>query len=124
MSMKCRCGSDDRLSFDGNQIVRIADKKSHVCLDEDTSSKEEKQKQQEDRDEYLMKKQKEIIFGTKEESMISSYTKRENDILNEIENVLIEQDSSLKCNVAKLGMKMKIIYLGMSDSDKYGSCQE
>jgi len=56
----------------------------------------------------------------KEESMISSYTKRENRILDEIESVLIEQDYSLKGNVAKLGMKMKIIYLGMSSSDKYG----
>ena len=121
MSLKCRCGSDDRLSFDGNQIIRIADKKSHVCLDEDTSSKEEKQ---EDRDEYLKNKQKEIMLGTKEESMVASYIKRENNILNEIENVLIKQDYSLKDNVQKLGMKMKIIYLGMSDSDKYGSCQE
>lgn len=90
---KCRCGIKV-ISRDGT-IVNDVDGKPHKCF---TSEKE-----------IMLKSDN----PSKEESKISRYTKQEDDILNEMEMVLIERDSSLKINVAKLGMKLKIIYQSM-----------
>jgi len=53
------------------------------------------------------------------DSKVAKYTEGEILILDEIERVLIKQDPTLKNNVQKLGMKMKLIYQGIADSDKY-----
>ncbi len=33
-SMKCRCGSGDKIQFKDGKITRISDGKPHICLDE------------------------------------------------------------------------------------------
>jgi len=33
-SMKCRCGSGDKIKFKDNKMIRASDGKPHICLDE------------------------------------------------------------------------------------------
>lgn len=33
-SMKCRCGSEDKIKFVGGKMTRVSDGKPHICLDE------------------------------------------------------------------------------------------
>lgn len=59
----------------------------------------------------------------KAESIITKYTKQQDNILIEIEDALIQQTPSLKTNVQKLGMKMKIIYQCMPTGVKSTSAK-
>lgn len=33
-SMKCRCGSGDKIQFKKGKMIRVSDGKPHICLDE------------------------------------------------------------------------------------------
>jgi len=101
MSMKCRCGSDDKLILKAGAIVRKVDSLPHVCMGQEKPTTFDKE--------------------VKPESTITEYTRKQNLILEEMEHVLIEENPELKNNVQKLGMKMKIIYQGMPLELKYNS---
>jgi len=111
MSMKCRCGSKDKLQIKNNEIIN-QDGRKHICLGKTEPTNFSN-------DAFLKKKKNEIMLQAetdtdpKPESEITKYTRKQNLILEEIEHVLIDEDPSLKTNVQKLGMKMKIIYLGL-----------
>lgn len=110
MSMKCRCGSDDKLVVQDGKVVRTADNKPHVCIGQEKPTNFSN-------DEFLKKKQKEILVA-KSMSPVTAYTIKQNLILEEMEHVLIEEDPKLEKNVQKLGMKLKIIYQSMPDDMK------
>jgi len=59
-SMKCRCGSDDKLKVIDSVIVRIADNKSHICLGQESKVADTK---------FLENKQKEIKSEQKNEQI-------------------------------------------------------
>lgn len=102
--MKCRCGSDDQLVLKDNSIVREGDSMPHICLGETEPTKFLTN------DENEIKPKEEPV---KEESPITKYTIQQDKILNEMEIALIDRDPTLKSNVQKLGMKLKIIYYNM-----------
>lgn len=117
MSMKCRCGSNDKLVLKDGKVINTKDGNPHICIGE-TQPKDFSS------DEYLKKKQNEIMLESSKknkdepESKITKYTREHNLILEEMEHVLIDEDPKLKTNVQKLGMKLKIIYQGMPEDIK------
>jgi len=95
---KCRCGSDDRIVWEGGVMLRVTDKQPHICLGEEATPPKE---------EPVIKN--DSVIGEKEFETIDT----ELDKLVEIEKIVIKKlqdkgDSSP--NPAKVGMYMKFIY--------------
>jgi len=89
MSMKCRCGSEDRLSIINSRIVRVSDGKQHLC-------------------EYQTAHTENSIFDQKELDNIDECLDR----LCIIEEIVTEKLTigGMAPNPAKVGMYMKFIY--------------
>jgi len=117
MSMKCRCGSDDKLILKSGAIVRKNDNQPHVCLGQDKPTDFSN-------DDYLKNKQKEIQekpttkskpAGTKAvidlnlPISLQNFVTVEHAKIKSIENILTDLDVTLAKNPQKLGMYIKII---------------
>lgn len=87
MSMKCRCGSDDRLEIIHGTTVRVLDGKQHLCEYQTSTDSIFDQKRLGEIDEYL-------------------------DRLCAIEKIVTEKLTidNMTPNPAKVGMYMKFIY--------------
>jgi len=114
-SLKCRCGSDDKIKFVKGKMIRIADGKPHVCLGGSTqapappaaatihetrAAPEKKRPAKED--EYLESQHKIKLDG---------YNKRIDTIL-ELEQIVIaklQSKGEKKPDGARVGLLIKLV---------------
>ena len=103
MSLKCRCGSEDKIRFVDGNMIRELDHKPHICLDGFLKSRQEQIRQK-----CIVNQDTHSIFDQKRLGEIDECLER----LCMIEEIVTEKLTvdGMTPNPAKVGMYMKFIY--------------
>ncbi len=83
-TLKCRCGSDDKIRFESSVMIRIADGKPHICLGAEVATIPAESTPEPSREEYQKIHDKVWKFSVEEAAKVSELDAIGKNILSQV----------------------------------------